>query len=179
MDTNVEIKKGSSLSNIEIKQINEIFQNAFPGNEPVDQKNKKLFLKDTFFILCNSKRQMLSVGRLRPVKITFLKKTYKIQGIADIVSTIKKKGYGSVIMNSMNDYLQKKNKTGVGFCAKNNSTFYRKCGFKIAKGIVNQFVYKNQDNEDDDVIYLNSKDNFMDKVISHPKEKVIIPCPYW
>jgi len=182
---NVEIKKGKDLSIYAMKKINKIFQEAFPGTEPVKSKNQKLFSNDTFFIVRDSKRRILSVGRLRPVKITFLKKIYHIHGIADIVSVMKKKGYGKVLMASMYEYLDKKKQTGVGFCNRKNSPFYHKSGFKIAKNLVRRFLYKNpngkivKNKEDNDVLYLGGKDNFIEKVLANSREKVLIPCSHW
>ena len=40
-ETNVEIKKGKDFSVQLMKEINKIFQKAFPGNEPIDIKNQK------------------------------------------------------------------------------------------------------------------------------------------
>jgi GNAT superfamily N-acetyltransferase len=180
---NVEINKGGEFSLKEMKEIDRIFQNAFPGNERVRMGNKKSFLKDIFFIVrVNGK--ILSVGRLRPVRITFLKKNYDIQGIADVVSVVRGKGYGKILMEDMRDYLVRNGKTGIGFCERRNSVFYRKCGFKIARDLVRMFVYKNSEGqiiknkEDDDVIYLDGKDRFMERVI-RSKENVLIPCEYW
>ena len=179
---NVKIKKGKDLSAKLIKQIDNIFQKAFPGNEAVSTKNKKVFAKDLFFIVYDSKKRILSIGRLRPVKINFIKKDYKIQGIADIVSIKKRKGYGRILMNSIHKYLIKKKQTGVGFCSKKNSPFYKKCNFKIAKNYAKKFWYVSskgvKKGGDGDVLYLSGKDKFMDKVLKKPKKNIVISRPH-
>jgi hypothetical protein len=187
IEPNVEIRKGKDLSIRAMKQINAIWQKAFPGNEPVEPRNKKLFSKDTFFIVRDSKGMILSVGRLRPVKLTFLKKVYYVQGIADIVSVLTRRGYGKVLMHAMQEYLDKTKRTGVGFCIRKNSPFYHKGGFRTAKNLARRFLYKNPEGQiikgkgtdDVDVIYLSGKDKFIEKVLADSKEKVLIPIPHW
>ena len=185
-ETNVEIKKGNDLSVQLMKEINKIFQKAFPGNEPVNIKNQKLFSKDIFFIVRDSKQKLLSIGRLRPVRIVFLKKVYNIQGIADIVSVIERKGHGRVLMSLIYEHLISNKQTGIGFCNRKNSPFYHKCGFKITKNLEERFLYKNPKGKiiknkggEHLVLYLTGKDKFIEKVLANPKEKVLIPCPHW
>ena len=177
--------RGKNLSNGKAKEIDKIFQKEFPGNEPVNPKRPKLFSNDIFFIVEDSKNKILSVGRLKPIKIKFLGITYKIQRIADVVSVMKRKGYGKIVMTAMRKYLDKTNQTGIGFCRRTNSIFYKKCGFIIAKKLAKRFLYKNPKGQliknkgDDDVIYFDEKNNFVEKVLYYPKEKVIIPGKHW
>ena len=62
------IKKGSDISSGSIEKIDKLWQKAFPGNEPVSTKNRKAFSNDIFFMLFEGK-EILSLGRLRPVKM--------------------------------------------------------------------------------------------------------------
>ena len=94
------IKKGEQLSIKEIREWNKIMYWAFREDKPLNPKNRKEFAKDIFSILYDEKN-ILSLGRLKPIKIKFLNKTYSILGIADVVSVIKKKGYGKKMINGL------------------------------------------------------------------------------
>jgi len=139
----ITIKKGKELSLTFVKEWNEIMKKAFEDNLSLDIKNKKTFSKDFFFLLYN-KKGLLSVGRLRPVKITFNKKNYNIIGIADIVSIVKKKGYGKKVMKYIIKHLKDKNQTGIGFCHPKNTGFYKKCNYEIMRNFVKRFIYKDK-----------------------------------
>ncbi|MBW2993549.1 GNAT family N-acetyltransferase [Candidatus Woesearchaeota archaeon] len=183
--TYVKIQKGKDLSVKTIIQINEIFQKEFPGNELVEVGNRKLFSNDVFFIVRDSKKRVLSVGRLRPAKVIFLGKIYSVQGIADIVSVIKKKGHGKRLMQAIHKYIVNKKQRSIGFCLQKNSPFYRKSGFKIAKDLVKRFIYKNPKGKiiknewDNDVLYSIGTEDLIEKILAHPKEQVLILRPFW
>lgn len=184
--TNVVIKKGSDLFQKEIEQVNKIWRSAWSDTDTLDPENREEFAEETFFMVYSDK-EILSVGRLIPVELEFMDNTYMIEGIADIVSAVKEKGYGKKVMTAMNEYLEKTRETGIGFCSNRNSPFYKKCGFKIAKDKLDNFLYKHKDGratksgdpEDEDVVYKEGKDNLMEKVLAHPKEKIFIPIEHW
>lgn len=179
------IKKGNKLSKKEIKKIFDIWKIAFEH----PRERKETYANDIFFILKNSKKEILSVGRLRPVKIKFLEKIYHIMGIADIVSVKKKKGYEKRIMTAIKKYLKDKKKTGIGFCFRKNSKFYKKCSYKIAKNQVVRFVYRNKKKKtygdkdinkiDVDVIYFAGKDDFINNFLKNKTKYAKIYIPHW
>ena len=185
VEVHVEICKGENILVSDIKRIDKILQKAFSGNEPIRPKNRKLFSKDTFFIVRGSQNRILSIGRLRPAKIVFHGVSYSILGIADIVSVVKRKGYGKMLMESMHSYMLAKKQKGIGFCLRKNSIFYRKSGLKIAKGLVNRFFYRTTNGEtvknkwDKDVIYTPNASDIIKEIRKHTKEKVRIMCPFW
>lgn len=173
----IEIIKGKKLSSSFKNKCKKIMLETF-------EDKKFAFYNDPFFIL-KDKGKIVSIGRFRLIKINFLKKNYSVLGIADIVSIIKKKGYGRIVMKHMLQYLKKSKKTGIGFCERKNSRFYKKCGFKIKKDYVDHFIpidskgNKVLEHGDDDVLYFNGKDNFMKKVLANKKQKVLIPTFHW
>ncbi len=179
----IKIIKGTSLSSELVKKIGAVWKKEFDDGITIDKKQD--FADDLFFIVFNQKSQILSVGRLRPVHILFLSRKYDISGIADIVSIVRKKGYGKILMLTMYKYLKNRKLTGIGFCFRENSLFYKKCGFRILKNSVQRFLYKNPqgktiiDLEDDDIFYLNGRDKFVKQIISHSQEKVLISRPHW
>jgi len=181
----LSVQRGKFLTAQTIMQVREIWRKAFPADEPIEPEKRNLFAADIFFIFRRPQKEILSVGRLRPVDIDFLGKIYKIQGIADIVSVIEKQGYGRIIMQAMYKYLVHRKQTGVGFCSPAISSFYRKCGFKIAKNLTHRFLYKNpnekiiRDVGYDDVFYISGNDGFMKKVLENPSENIFIPYSHW
>ena len=149
-------------------------------------KNRKLIANEVFFILYGSEKEILSSGRLRPINgVSFLGKLYNIQGISDIVSVIERKGYGKAIMHAIHKYLNRRKQTGVGFCTRDVTPFYPKCGFKVVEDLTERFIHKNtkgkiiRDEVHIDVLYLSGNDGFMEKLLKHPKKTVLIPCPHW
>lgn len=185
LKTYLTVQSGKDLSVETMDQITPIWRKAFSdGHYVLSPENLKEFKDDLFFIVRNANEEILSVGRLRPVKINYLDNYYFIQGIADIASAIKGKGYGKILMTAIHEHLSKTKQTGVGFCSRENTPFYIKCGFKIAEGLVQRFVYKSPDEKvkkdegDDDVLYLSGDDGFMEAVLSS-KETVFIPRPHW
>lgn len=171
----MKIKKGNKLTDKEIIEINKIFQKEFPGNEPINKKKKKLFAKDIFFIVYVN-YGIASVGRLRPVKLIFKNKKYAVLGIADMVSVIKRRGYGKQILKAMDKYSKKMK---IGFCRRKNSLFYIKSGLIIAKDLVKNFVYYNKgkiikNNWDNDVIYSKNAEKFIEEVKISKKDVKIL-----
>ena len=181
-EINLKVKMGNKLPIQALKQISEIWKNAFGAIRP-PKPDRKWYAKHIFFIVYDSSG-ILSVGTLQTIKINFLDKKYNILGIGGIASLIKKKGYGKILMAAMHNYIIKKRKTAIGFCSNDNNIFYEKCGFKIAKDLVKQFLYINtkgkliKNKRDDDVIYLSGKDRFMEKVL-YSKEKILLTRPHW
>ena len=181
--TYVEVKKGKDLSAHNIRRLNKIWKKAFKQDETIKTKKPESFADDTYFFVRGPKKELLSVGRLLPVRIRLLGKIYRIQGIADIVSMIERKGYGKILMTAIYKHLSQRKQTGVGFCSPKNSRFYHKCGFKIAKKAFKRFLYKNAKgkivNAEGDALYIDGRNGFMEKLLAHPKEKIILPQRPW
>ena len=173
MKPNLVTYTGKTIPLEIIKQLNDIWKKEF-GTKPMNPKKRDF--NTTFFILFNPEGEVLSVGQLFPVKIVFLGKSYDIQAIGGIVSLIKGKGYGKILMIGIKKYLNENDMIGIGFCGRKNSKFYRKCGFNVAKDLVKRFVQKSKkgDEGDDDVLYFD-KTNLMKKVLDHGEEYVFVP----
>jgi len=149
-------------------------------------KNKKLIANEVFFILYGPEKVILSSGRLRPINgISFLGRLYNIIGISNIASAIERQGYGKAIMHAIHKYLRQRKQTGIGFCTRDITPFYPKCGFKVVEDLTERFIYKNtegkiiRDEVHIDVLYLSGSDGFGEKLLDHPKGNVLIPCPHW
>ncbi|MDD4352906.1 MAG: GNAT family N-acetyltransferase [Candidatus Nanoarchaeia archaeon] len=171
----IKIIKGSNLSSELFKEIAKIITTAFPWDEPLT----KDFVKDNIFFIIYDKCKIVSVGRLKPDKIIFLKKKYNLMGVADIVSAEKGKGYGKTLMKSITEYLKEKNILGLGLCARKNSEFYEKCGFTIAKDLAKRFYFNGPQSNDDDVLYYNDIKCLINQILANPDENVNSKCKSW
>ncbi len=184
----VEIKRGKDVSVGFIRLWNKTMKKAFNEDRPLKYKNRKGFSNHIFFKVIDNKK-IMCVGRLIPARIEFRKKGYNILGIADIVSLIKKKGYGKILMVKMKEFGKKKKKTMIGFCFRKNSPFYKKAGYDITKNQVVRFMYKNEKKKiyggkdinkiNVDVVYLRGEDKFIEKFIKNKKDYVKINIPHW
>ncbi len=182
----IEIKKGKDLSKKELDFI--VKTNIDTFNTCKDYEKELKLLKEEemqstfFFVKKNNK--IVSFGLLRPVKIKYLGKGYNIFGISNMISIIKKKGYGKILVQAMKDFLSKKEKTGLGFCSKENTLFYKKSGVIVEGKLKNRFFYdygnsqKNIEAMKGFVIYWEGKDKFVTKVL-RTKSLVKIPCEHW
>ena len=182
----LEIKKGKDMKSSSLRGFHKIINRAFTvtGSDSVMPKNRKNFAEDTFFVL-HDKNKILSVARLRNASINFKGESYKIKGIADVVSVQKGKGHGKKVMKAMISYLNKNKEIGVGFCKRNNAGFYRKCGYKVAKNLAKRFIYKNSKGKivksywDNDVIFNFRGKELINNIVRSPKEKVWISRRHW
>jgi hypothetical protein len=181
----LEIKKGKHMQPRVLKEVDKIWRKAFTVTYTSVLREGGGFANDIFFILYD-KKEILSTGRLRPISnIQFMKKKYSLLGIADIVSVIRGKGYGKRIMKAIKKYLNSKNEIGIGFCRRNNSPFYRKCGFNIGENLITRFIFTNKKGKliknewDDDIIYSYMGKGLVNKMRENPKEKILIPRGAW
>ena len=172
------IKSGTKLSPHEISQINQAKTKEFKA-PPLQARA----LKTAKFFLLLDGDKILAIGELIPVEpVNFSGEIFSILGVGGILASEKGKGYGKKIMAAIKDYLVSKNKTGIGFCVLRNKDFYKKCGFKVDTNSIKRFVFqkgnkKITNSEDNCVLYLDSSDHFMQKVLLNPDKKVILPRP--
>lgn len=176
----MKFKKGKDLSKGFISEWNKIMYDAFEEDSPLNSKNRKKFAKDVFFILTDSRGEILSTARLIFVEVKFMGRKYKILGIADVVSPVKKKGYGKKIVKAMVKYAKEKNMDAVGFCETKNIGFYKKCGLDVDNKSLKQFVYRGKNDDGDDyTVYLRRKEGLMQDVLLNSKEDVVLPVGHW
>jgi hypothetical protein len=139
------------------------------GEDEVKDFKKDYFPSSKFFFV-KVKKEIMAFGALRDISIDYLGKKYEILGICNIISIVKKKGYGKILILAIIDYLKKTGKTGLGFTLK--TEFFKKAGLKTEKDFIKRFVYIDPltkkeviDNEGDG-IYFNGKDDFIKEVLS-------------
>lgn len=178
-DLKVEIKLGKDLSQREIGAINKAkARESMPDIKEDDLENS------TFILLKDSDGNILAQGQLVSIDgISFNNEYFSILGIGGIVANPKGKGYGRKLMLVIKDYLSKNKTTGVGFTGV--PEFYQKCGYLTDRESLKRFVHivdnkYIRNTEDEYVVYIDSEDKFMEKVLSNPDIKVYLPRdPNW
>ncbi len=180
----VVVSEGKYIPLKERKAMHKLWHDTFDAQESYKPISSKDLLTHIFFMVKHNSK-LLSVGTLEPVFVKFRSKRYKLWGIGGIVSIIRREGYGTTMMAAMRKYVKIKRLTAIGFCAKKNSGFYIKCGFKIAKNEAWRFTYKKKDGTleknpcGDDVIYIDGRNKLMKDFLAHKKEIVWINPPHW
>jgi hypothetical protein len=170
MKITIEIIKDKYLSRSQMTLMNKWRVKEF-GLENFKNFKKDYWPGARFFFVKDSGK-VVSFGGLRDVRIRYLGKKYSILGICNIISVIKGKGYGKIVIQAMMDYSKRTGKTLLGFCEKKNSKFYGKAGLKIGKDLDRRFILKNPKTDEEkgdkgaDGIYYDGKDRLIKKVLS-------------
>jgi len=180
------IKKGKELSEKDFDFIVKTNIKNFNDCKDYEKELKTLKKEDmnSYFFFLKEKNKIVSFGLLRKIKINYLKKYYNIFGISNIVSVIKKKGYGKILINKMRDFSLQRNKTAIGFCGEHNIKFYQKAGINVKRNLKNRFFYnygskkENKGHMQDPVIYWEGKNKFITKIMK-TKSLIKIPCEHW
>ncbi|MBW3012563.1 GNAT family N-acetyltransferase [Candidatus Woesearchaeota archaeon] len=173
------MKKGKDLSESFIKFWNKTMKEAFKEDKPLRPKNRKKFCDDVFFHI-NANGKIASTGRLIPIDIELNKKKYSILGVGDVVSIIRKKGYGKKLLRKMRVYAKSKNKTIIGFCQTKNTGFYKKCGFTLDKKLLKRFRYRNKTNKEENcVFYSEEKDKVVTNMLKNPRLNAKTKRAFW
>lgn len=163
-------KKGWALSKKEKNlMLNSRIKEYGENDKDFDNEEKK-----SLFFFVKNKKEIVAFGMLKPIKINYLNKNYKILGIGNILSIKKGMGYGKVLMDSIIKYLRRNKKTGIGFCSNNNTKFYEKSGLKVKKRFSKRFALENPttkkrifDSENCAMIYYEGKDNLLSKMFEN------------
>lgn len=176
----IDIINNKYLTTVLKKIINQARMNEWGKNETRDFN--KDYEPNTKWFFIKDKGKIVSLGGLRPIKIKYLGKTYNILGICSIISLVKGKGYGKILISFMKSHSYVIAKTLLGFTTQ--TEFFKKAGLGTKKNFVRRFIYKNPktkeeiiDNEGDG-IYYEGKDKFITNVLS-TKSKVYISIPHW
>lgn len=176
----VIIKHWQELTPEELQQMNESHAREWGLKEDMSPEHHG---KNIFFLLKDGPT-ILAQGQLVPVdNVAFNGQLFNIMGIGGVIANDKGQGYGSQIMEAMKDYLNEHHISGVGFTGIDD--FYEKCGFYTDKDAIQRFVHmvgndRRINTESDRVVYLDSDDMFMQKVIANHEKDVILPRdPDW
>jgi hypothetical protein len=176
----LQIIKNKNLSKAQKNLINNARVKEWGKDE------KKYFSKDyeleTLWFFVKDKNKIVAIGGLRPILFGYLGKEYSIGGICSIISIIKGKGYGKILISFMKSWSYENKKTILGFTTQTG--FFEKAGLKTEKNFIGRFIYKNPlsgeeiiDNQGDG-IYYEGKDKIISKILK-TKKPVYISVLHW
>ena len=177
-----EIRTIKSLSESEINTMNIWMKKEFGKKYMRDFKKYYSSLDARCFFIKNS-NEIIAFGIINPVVADYLGEKYQFFGIGDLLTIRRGEGYGRVIMKAMIDYLKNTGKTGLGFCAKKNTLFYKKVGLEVKEDFMKRFRYKDTKTKKvspeangDGVFY--AGDNFIKKILK-TNELVYLDTKLW
>lgn len=186
-DIFVEIVKNKNLTKNQKDNINKARKKEFGKNEAKDFS--KDYEPETLWFFVKKKNRIVSLGGIRPIKMKFLGKQYKIGGICSTISLEKKKGYGKIMVAFMIDYSRKTGKTILGFTGK--TEFFEKADMGTKKYFIKRFVWIKKNGEkvydddgdgiyddDGDGIYYDGRDKLISKILK-TKSPAYIFVEHW
>jgi len=170
---------GNELTDHYYTQLNEASLREFRLRLPAKPE-----LSDRLYFLLGETEteNILTSGYLKPIHpVIFAHTIFSFLNIGGIIANEKGKGYGKQVMIAIRDYLIFSDKIGLGFCSPRNQGFYEKCGFKVDTISTQRFIYKNEGEErtaeGQYIIYQDSSDCFMEKVLSQRDQEIFVPDP--
>ena len=175
----IEIVKNKNLTKNQKETINKARKKEFGKDEAKDFS--KDYEPETLWFFVKKKNRIVSLGGIRPIKIKFLGRTYKIGGICSTISLEKKKGYGKIMVAFMIDYSRKMGKTILGFTGKTD--FFKKADMETKKDFIKRLVWIKPNGEkvyddDGDGIYYEGKDKLISKILK-TKSPAYIFVEHW
>lgn len=182
----IEIKKGKELTKKQLDTINFFRKKEFGSKKPIAPSQDNEDWNKEYFMLCDENENLLAFGRLHEIEVEVTGKKHNILGIATIISALKGKGYGKILMLGMKEYILGTGKTAIGFCNSSISEFYKKAGYTILPSSGERFLYRDSYNNlipskygNDDVIALEGKDKLIETITSNPNAIVYMGRKHW
>jgi len=185
MDIKLLIKDGKELTKDELDVINLWREKEFNSKSVIEPKLNDDNWNKKYFLLFEGINKLVAFARLHEVKLEFLGEEYSILGLATLISTERRKGYGKRLVLEMKRYIELSGKAGIGFCNKKLTEFYKDCGFGIIVDGTSRFLYKDNNNlvkdpwGGGDVIYVEGKDGLITKILENPGVDVISHRKHW
>lgn len=186
MNTKMVIKEGRELTKNELELINLWRKKEFNSKSVIEPKEGDDNWNKKYFLLLNGDSVLVAFARLHEIELEFMGERYHILGISTLIAVEKGKGYGKELVLKMMDYIRGVGKTGIGFCNKKLTEYYRKCGFGTIVDGTLRFLYKDEKGElfndpwgGGDVIYVEGEDGLMKKVLDNPEIEVTSYRKHW
>lgn len=152
------------------------------GENTKDFENNE---RESIFFFLKVDGEIKAFGMLKPVKIYFGSKEFDIMGIGNVMAIEKSKGYGSILMEYIRKYLEKKRFVCIGNTHKDNFEFYKKCGFTFIPDLVDRFVHIDENGKRDNKkdwtdysMFILDIENKLHEVVDG-KDEVIIKIQLW
>lgn len=154
-------------------------------------ENKKDFEnneKDSIFFFLKNDIVIKAFWMLKPVTLYCDSEQYQVMGIGNIMAVEKGKGYGTVLMNYIKNYLEQNDYIGIGSTHGNNFNFYEICGFTFIPTLIEKVAYidKNTNTKEhrrdsekwDHQMFVFDKNNKLQELIKKNKD-IVVKVPFW
>lgn len=176
----------SSVPQPLLRAIDELWTDAFnwqpvPNDEEVEADPEA----SLFLLRSDNNEEILATAVVKSFNIRFDGTTYPVQGILNVVSAVKKQGYGRMVMEAVKEWLIAEQTTGLGFAKRSVSGFYSQCGYQVEKDLVERFREEAEDGTltphpdgEEDVIYVNERANLIQTILRKPTCWAYIP-EFW
>ena len=183
---NIQHSPMSSVSQPLLRNIDELWTNTFNWQPVPDDEEVEADPEANLFLLrSDNNEKILATAVIKPYDIRFNGTTYPVQGILNVVSGVKKQGYGRMVMEAVKEWLIAEQTTGMGFAKRSVSKFYSQCGYQVEKDLVERFREEAKDGTlnshpdgEEDVIYVNDRANLVQTILSKPNRWAYIP-EFW
>ena len=179
----------TSLSTIPqplLRTIDALWTDAF-GWQPVpDEEEVEVDpTADLFLLLSDDGRRVLATAVVKRFDVQFAGLVYPVQGILNVVASVRSQGYGRAVMAAVREWLVTEGQTGLGFAKRGVSEFYARCGYQVERNLVERFreacpggTVRPHPDGDEDVFYVNDHGNLIWTILSHSSEWAVVP-EFW
>ena len=173
------IVSGSDLTQNDLDSINLLRKREFNADIPISPKPDNESWTDKFFFANDPTGGVLAFGILRVTRVDFRQKTYSVFEFNALIATVKKKGYGGLLLNKIREYAKLQGKTLLGFCTSELIPFYLNAGLETITAETNRFAFY-QDRQSfpgetlGEAVFVSGLDGLIEEMRKYPKETAYI-----
>lgn len=173
------IVSGSDLTQDDLGSINLLRKREFNSDIPISPKPDNEDWDNKFFFAKDSIGNLLAFCILRVTKIDFRQKTYPVFEFNALIATVKRKDYGTLLLNKIREYAKLQEKTLLGFCTDELIPFYLKAGLETITAETNQFAFY-QDHQSfpgetpGEAVFVSGADGLVEEMRKYPEEAALI-----
>lgn len=173
------VKSGRDLTDKELGIVNKYRKIEFNSKNSIDPQLGNEDWENNYFLVKDDQESVLAFGVIRVTEIEFRRKIYPVLEFISVVSIVKRRGYGSLVMEEMKKYSSKEGKTLIGFCISDLVPFYLKTGFETTMGSKDRFCFKKDKwsfpgETPGEAVYVRGRDCLIDGMLQHPQEEIYV-----
>jgi len=169
------IVSGSDLTQNDLDSINLLRKREFNVDIPISPRPDNESWTDKFFFAKDPSGSILAFSILRDTRVDFRQKTYSVFEFNALTATVKRKGYGALLLNKIKKYAKLQGKTLIGFCTDELIPFYLKAGLEMITPEANRFAFY-QDRQSfpgetpGEAVFVSGADGLIEEMRKYPEE---------